>query len=80
MRGGAIRELLLLAFVSIFITGRAFGQEFGRTAQAAAGATPSIDYKNQSAQEISDLILKGYARWNARDLDGYMEMFWRSSD
>jgi hypothetical protein len=80
MRGCVIRELLLLTFVSIFLTGRAFGQEFGGTAEAGAGPTPSIDYKNQSAQEITDLILKGYDRWNARDLDGYMEMFWRSSD
>ncbi|HYY26563.1 MAG TPA: hypothetical protein VE860_01390 [Chthoniobacterales bacterium] len=80
MRGCAIRELLLFAFVSTFLTGRVCGQEFAGTAEAAAGPTPSIDYKNQSAQEITDLILKGYDRWNARDLDGYMEMFWQSPD
>jgi hypothetical protein len=81
MPGSAIRrELLLSALFLVFLLGRAFGQEFTGSVEAAAGPTPSIAYKNQSAQQITDLILEGYERWNARDLDGYMEMFWRSPD
>ena len=81
MPGSAIRrELLLSALFSVFLLGRTFGQELTGSAEAAAKPTPSIDYKNQSAQQITDLILAGFERWNARDLDGYMEMFWRSPD
>jgi hypothetical protein len=81
MPGYAVRrELILFAVCSILLMGRAFSQQSMGTAEAAASPTPSIDYKNESSQEITDLILKGYDRWNARDLDGYMEMFWKSPD
>ena len=61
MPGSAIRrELLLSALFLVLLLGRAFGQEFTGSVEAAAGPTPSIDYKNQSAQQITDLILEGY--------------------
>jgi hypothetical protein len=81
MAGSAIRrELCLFVLVWTFFVGRALGQVSVDVAQPVTAPTPSIDYKNQSAQEITDLILKGFDRWNARDLDGYMELFWKSPD
>jgi hypothetical protein len=50
------------------------------TVDPGAAQTPSLDYKNQGAQEITKLIFGGFDRWNARDLDAYMEMFWKSPD
>jgi hypothetical protein len=74
------RDFLRFALLGVLLVGRAFGQEPTGTADPGAAQTPSLEYKNQSAQEITKLILRGYERWNARDLDGYMEMFWNSPD
>jgi ketosteroid isomerase-like protein len=59
---------------------RTSGQQALSSADPNAAPTPSLDFKNKSSQEITTLILKGYDRWNAQDLDGYMEMFWKSPD
>jgi hypothetical protein len=74
------RDLLLLAFLSAFLLGRAVAQDSPVTVDPGAAQTPSLDYKNQGAQEITKLIFGGFDRWNARDLDAYMEMFWKSPD
>jgi hypothetical protein len=74
------RDLLRFALLGVLLVGQAFAQEPVGKADPGAAQTPSLEYKNQSAQEITKLILTGYERWNARDLDGYMEMFWNSPD
>ena len=74
------RDFLRFAILWALLLGRAMGQQSPGTAAPEAAQTPSLDYKNQNAQEITQLFLKGYERWNAKDLDGYMEMFWKSPD
>jgi hypothetical protein len=74
------RDLLLLAVFSALLLGRALAADSIATTDQGAPQAPSLDYKNQGAQEITKLILGGYDRWNARDLDAYMEMFWKSPD
>ena len=34
--------------------------------------------QQSDAQQIAALLAQQYAAWNARDLDGYMRVFWRS--
>jgi hypothetical protein len=81
MHGFSIsRNYLLFAISSALLLVDAFGQNARITTDPAASETPSLDYQNQSSQEITQVILRGYDRWNAQDLDGYMEMFWKSPD
>ena len=74
------RDFLRFALLGVLLVGRAFGQVPIGVADPGAAQTLSLEYKNQSAQEITKLILTGFERWNARDLEGYMEMFWNSPD
>jgi uncharacterized protein (TIGR02246 family) len=32
------------------------------------------------AQQIDDLLLKMLQRWNAHDIEGYMDVYWKSAD
>ena len=72
------RSYLFFAIFSVLLPGRVLGQDARAIAHPAAAETPSLDYQNQSSQEITQVILRGYDRWNAQDMDGYMEMFWKS--
>jgi hypothetical protein len=74
------RGLLLFTLFFAVVLCRALAQDSLATTDPGAAQTPSVDYKNQGAQEITKLILGGYERWNARDMDAYMEIFWKSPD
>lgn len=72
------RKYLFFAIFSALLLVRALGQEARITTDPATTEAPSLDYQNQCSQEITQVILRGYDRWNAHDVDGYMEMFWKS--
>jgi uncharacterized protein (TIGR02246 family) len=43
--------------------------------------TPSPSPSNKSSsQQVYDVLVKMVTRWNAHDLDGYLECFWESPD
>src|SRR5271157_1073153 len=43
--------------------------------------TPSpIPSQKSSPQEVYDVLVKMMTRWNAHDLDGYLDCFWKSPD
>ena len=43
--------------------------------------TPSPTPSNEgSSQQVYDVLVKMMTRWNAHDLDGYLECFWKSPD
>src|SRR5271165_6470898 len=41
------------------------------------GPTPSDE---ASTQQVTDVLVKMVTRWNAHDLDGYLDCFWKSPD
>ncbi len=74
------QQFILLILLSAILLGPASAQNSESTAEPVGTQTLSLDYKNQCAREITKLILGGYDRWNARNIDAYLEMFWKSPD
>ena len=71
---------VVLILLSAFLLGHALAQDTLATTDPGTAPVPSLDYKNHCAQEITKLILGGYDQWNARNLDAYLEIFWKSPD
>jgi hypothetical protein len=44
----------------------------------APAATPALTVQQEDVQAITQVLNDQYAAWNRRDLDGYLEAFWKS--
>jgi hypothetical protein len=67
--------LVLSAFLfSLVVTAQERqGWQFGST-EAVSGLTRS------DTQQVCELLLRMLDRWNAHDIDGHLEAYWRSAD
>src|ERR1700736_6512675 len=68
------RIILILALCSL----PTIAQEGNRWQFDSLGlntTTPESD-----AQQVNDVLLKMLDRWNAHDIEGYMEVYWKSSE
>jgi L-asparaginase / beta-aspartyl-peptidase len=69
---------LILAFTAWTLSTPVGAQE-SKGWQSEPLQTVSNDSK-PDAQQIDDVLLKMLERWNAHDIEGYMDVYWNSSD
>jgi ketosteroid isomerase-like protein len=74
MRDGAIAFCVCLLFFSQLWSART---ENLLVPAAPGSSTKSVPVKTD-AQIVSDLLVKMLDRWNARDIDGLMSVYWHS--
>jgi uncharacterized protein (TIGR02246 family) len=80
MRGLLIKAIIagrLLLMASIAFAGEERQPEVWDfdSITPAPSPTPS---KKSSSQQVYDVLVKMMTRWNAQDLDGFLESFWKS--
>jgi uncharacterized protein (TIGR02246 family) len=81
MRGLLIKTIiaggvLLMGSIGFAQNERPYGPWDFDSITPALSSTPST--KKSSSQEVYDVLVKMKTRWNAHDLDGYLECFWKS--
>ncbi len=82
MYGLVIKAIIagrLLLMVSIVCTAEEREPDFWDfdSITPTPGPTP---FKKSSSQQIYDVLVRMMTRWNAHDLEGYLECFWKSPE